>query len=166
MKQNWWKYLGVVLVLYSVVVGLLRPLNPGVLQVNPISIEAGKSYDLNITSYNTDFQSGDDIQSYLKINDTFGIQSKRVEILAPNEVRATFDIPQKLPSIVQRDVYSIILSADRIGTFIRPRAVSIVQSEITLLGTLKKQQKLIFRSELYFTNPFEIYSTMFLCGLV
>ena len=136
MKQNWWKYLAVALVLYSVVAGLMRPLNPGILKVNPISIQAGQSYDITIATYNTDFQSGDDIQSYLKINDTFGIQSQRVVVLAPNELKATFDIPQKLPSIVQREVYSIILSTEREGTFIRPRAVSIVQREIDIAGAI------------------------------
>ncbi len=136
MKKNWWKFLAVALVLYSIIAGLIRPLNPGILQVDPFSLESGKTYDLSIASYNTDFTNGDDIQSYIKINDTFGIQSQSVQILAPNEIKATFVIPPKLPNIVQRDVYSIILSVDELGTFIRPRAVSIVQKEIDLAGAI------------------------------
>lgn len=136
MEKNWWKFLAVGLVLYSVVAGLLRPLNPGILSVDPFALEAGKNYDLNISAYNTDFVKGDDIQSYIKINDTFGIQSQVVKILAPNEIIATFSIPAKLPNIVQRDAYSIILSADKIGTFIRPRAISIVQKEIDIAGAI------------------------------
>ena len=136
MKKNWWKFLAAGLVLYSVVAGMLRPLNPGILNVDPFSLEAGQSYDLNISAYNTDFAVGDVIQSFIKINDTFGIQSQHVKIVAPNELIATFAIPQKLPNIVQRDAYSIILSKDKLGTFIRPRAVSIVQKEIDIAGAI------------------------------
>jgi len=136
MKKNWWKYLASVLVLYAIVAGISRPLNPGILQVNPAALEAGQTYDLAIATYNTHFQAGDQVDAFIKINDTFGIQSQTVIVLASNELKASFDIPVKLPSILQRERYSIILSANGIGTFIRPSAVSIVQKEIDIDGAI------------------------------
>ncbi len=136
MKRNWWKYLGAALVLYAIIVGISRPLNPGILQIDPIALEAGQTYDLNIATYNTNFTNGSDVDAFIKINDTFGIQSQSVVILEHNELKASFVIPEKLPSILQRERYSIILSADGLGTFIRPSALSIVQKEIDLNGAI------------------------------
>ena len=132
MKKNWWKYLTVVLILYVIIAGISRPLNSGILQINPIALEAGKSYDLDIATYNTDFEAGQVIDAFIKINDTFGIQSTNVIVKAQNQLVAKFEIPTLLPNIVSRDNYTIILSTDRIGTFLRPRAVSIVQKEIDI----------------------------------
>lgn len=136
MKKNWWKYLGALLVLYAIIIGIYRPLNPGILKISNYNVIAGGTYDFDISTYNTDFQSGDDIDAFIKINDTFGIQSSKVEVIDFNFIKATFDIPAKLPNIVNRDAYSLIISASGVGSFVRPGGIFITQKVIDLEGAI------------------------------
>jgi len=136
MKKNWWKYLAVILLLYSIVFGLLRPLNPGILQVSPIAVKAGTTETFNIATYNTKFDASNDIKAYLKINDTFGIQNIGLEVQAENEIKATFDIPAKLPHMLKRAGITMIIEEENHGTFIRPNSVSISQEVIDLNGAI------------------------------
>lgn len=141
MKNDWWKYLAAILLLYCIVAGLLRPLNPGILEVNPISVKSGDTYTFNIETYNTDFISTSDIRAYIKINDTFGIQNTTVEILGANELKATFDVPLLLPNILKRSNYTLILDTEAYGTFSRPNAISIGQNNIDLAGAIASWPK-------------------------
>jgi len=136
MTRNWWKYLSVLLLLYAIIVGIYRPLNPGILKISNYSLEAGGTYDVDISTYNTSFEPEQDIEVFIKINDTFGIQSRRMEVISFNQIRATFEIPTKLPNILNRDAYSLIVSATGVGTFVRPGGISISQKIIDLDGAI------------------------------
>jgi len=136
MTRNWWKYLSVLLLLYAIIVGIYRPLNPGILKISNYSLEAGGTYDVDISTYNTSFEPEQDIEVFIKINDTFGIQSSRMEVISFNQIRATFEIPTKLPNILNRDAYSLIVSATGVGTFVRPGGISISQKIIDLDGAI------------------------------
>jgi len=136
MMKNWWKILAVLLLLYCIVAGIMRPLNPGILQVSPISIEAGTTQEFTIATYNTNFEPNQEIDAFIKINDAYGIQNTKIEVVAPNELKAIFDVPNKLPNILKRQSYTMILSADKLGAFARPNAVSIVQKDLDLDGAM------------------------------
>jgi len=136
MKKNWWKYLAVILLLYCIVAGLWRPLNPGILQVSPLAMRAGNTQTFDIATYNTDFDANSDLTAYIKINDTFGIQHSSLEILAGNEINATFDVPRKLPHVLKTTGYSLILDAKNHGAFARPNAVTITQDTIDIAGAI------------------------------
>ena len=136
MKNNWWKYLAAILLVYSIVAGMLRPLNPGILNVAPIAIQSGTTQEFNIATYNTNFDDIADLKVYLKINDTFGIQNTKLEVIAANELKATFDVPQKLPQVLKRNAYSLIIDSKKQGAFIRPNAVSISQKTIDIEGAI------------------------------
>jgi heme exporter protein C len=132
MKNNWWKYLAAILLIYAIVAGMLRPLNPGILTIAPFSIQSGTTQDFTVATYNTNFTANDDIKAYVKINDTFGIQNTKLEVLAPNQLKVTFDVPELLPQVLKRNGYSLIIDSPKQGAFIRPNAISIVQKNIDL----------------------------------
>ncbi|MBK8879949.1 MAG: hypothetical protein IPN74_15830 [Haliscomenobacter sp.] len=51
--QTWWKALGVVLLVYTFIAGLLIPLKPGISSVHPSNATAGEEVILEIKGYNT-----------------------------------------------------------------------------------------------------------------
>lgn len=55
-KTNWWKYLGVLLILYSIIAGLYIPLGPGIMEVTPSELRQGESNTILITGKNTHFK--------------------------------------------------------------------------------------------------------------
>jgi heme exporter protein C len=71
MKQNWWKYLGALLLVYSFWMGVRTPLEPGIITATSDSASTSEApFTVSITTYNTNFNSAcRDLQVWL-INDT------------------------------------------------------------------------------------------------
>ena len=69
MKNNWWKILGIILLLYAFLFGVLTPLKPGLPSVYPINGQAGSTITLNISGYNTHFDETDQQRVWLKLAD-------------------------------------------------------------------------------------------------
>ena len=51
-KKNWWKYLGILLILFSMVGGLLTPLKVSLTAVSPYDLVAGKTQEIDLSIYN------------------------------------------------------------------------------------------------------------------
>lgn len=107
-KNNWWKYLGVLLVLYSLVAGLYIPLGPGIMEVSPSELQQGETNSVLITGHGTHFK---DNQSSLKVWIKHGEKNycaNSVTVQDNEKIAAIFDIPgldtkQPLHLVVNND---------------------------------------------------------------
>src|SRR5690606_14247470 len=84
----WWKFLSVALLLFASIAALRAPLAPALVHATPDRLATGTTA-ITITGYNTSFTS--DHQVYL-INSKERLCAGRVEIIAPNMIKATFNI--------------------------------------------------------------------------
>ena len=84
----WWKFLSVALLLFASIAALRTPLAPALVHATPDRLATGTTA-ITITGYNTSFTS--DHQVYL-INSKERLCAGRVEIIAPNMIKATFNI--------------------------------------------------------------------------
>lgn len=91
---QWWKILGILLFLYVLIAGLLIPLNPGVLRISPASVAAGSSVPVVITGYNSHYNHDPHaVDVWMRIDSTFGVVAKSVQVNSDRELIAHFDIP-------------------------------------------------------------------------
>lgn len=49
----WWKWMSIVLFVYVITRGLLVPLKPGILNINPSRFQVGQSVEFEIEGYNS-----------------------------------------------------------------------------------------------------------------
>jgi heme exporter protein C len=98
------KAIAVLLVFYSLVAGMLVPLNTGIYQVTPMSVDAGEDVQLKAKAYNAAYSDTEQIEARLRLNEETAICAKRIEIESTSEVNLFFDIPSgKLPIEGGRD---------------------------------------------------------------
>ena len=134
MRQNWWKFLGIAILIYTVVVGMSVPLKPGILRFDSVSIGQNGNDSLRVThgevhkfrvkAYNTNFE-GNDNTAWLKLDSIGAVKAEKIDVVNDTEVDLTFKIPNHFPL---RDTFqSLTLVTYNIedGTAILPDAVAI-----------------------------------------
>lgn len=124
--QKWWKYIGILILFYVFVAGFIVPLRPGILEVSLSRLVCGQNADLNIVTYNTQFdQSTSDLQVFLKLDSTHVLRADHLEVISRKEIKATFEIPRALPSDDQVSSATLIVADINSGYLIMPSAVVI-----------------------------------------
>ena len=134
MRQNWWKFLGIAILIYSVVIGMSTPLKPGVLRMDPMSIGQngndslrilhGETHKFRIKGYNTNFIDNENT-AWLKLDSIGSVKAKKINIVNDTEIDLTFDIPEHFP---QRDTFeslTLVLYNKEDGPAILPDAVFV-----------------------------------------
>jgi heme exporter protein C len=124
---SWWKWLSVILLLYTFLAGLLIPLGPGITSVNPNNLNVADSMPLGISAYNTRFDEASEISVWLRIPPAFAIEADEVTKVSANELIAHFRVPPHLP--VEKEVVpaTLVIDSDADGFFIMPDAVFLTQ---------------------------------------
>lgn len=117
--KHWWKFLCVVLIIFSIVAGLLVPLGPGISDLFPVTVSPSSIVTINITGYNTHFDK-DKPQFWLK-NDTIAICASDIKIQDRRNAKITFSIPERLP---QR-TFTLIGASSYDGLFLLDNALMI-----------------------------------------
>ncbi len=130
-KQSWWKALGVIILLYVFVMGMVTPLGSGILEVEPRSIESGTQSTFVVNTYNT-LQNIESTNAWIRLDSVNAIKAKETKWLSDNQLKITFDIPTYLPTENLTDMYSLIISDPENGAFVRPSALSITQKNVNL----------------------------------
>jgi heme exporter protein C len=97
--KNFYKILGVVLVLYSLVAGMLIPLSTGIMEVSPRIANGGEPLALKVKGYNADFlKDKDNYEARIRLNRKQAICANKVVVENNQELTLFFDIPLgKLP---------------------------------------------------------------------
>jgi len=165
MRKSWWKILGVLLLLYVHIFGLLMPLKPGIYSVYPGKAITGSTAVINIQGYNTNFdKESDKIKAWLKLDESFSLKASRIEVVNAINLKATFDIPNQFPVEGKIQTFTMVLDHLTDGFCVTPSAVTVTQpSDLAQLNanawtqnpiqnlTLVKKFNFPFRNILYET---------------
>lgn len=129
VKKHWWKVLGVLIVGYTLVAGLIVPLKPGIIGVNPKNAKAGDSLRIEVIGYNTHFKTGkQDLKIWLKGDTTFFLEGQKVSVVDDNLLGVTFVIPTVLPFERKVVDFSLLIQNDIDGPFILPSAIFVTHN--------------------------------------
>ncbi len=131
MHIRWWKYLAVIILIYTFIGGMLIPLGPGVSSSELAQSETGKHLDLQIKTYNIPQYTG--LEGYLRL-DSFLLKANdiRVKNSATNTLVLGFDLPPYLPVKDTQVDASLIVFQPESGSAILPTAVFLKQSEVNV----------------------------------
>ncbi|MEZ4948869.1 MAG: cytochrome c biogenesis protein CcsA [Saprospiraceae bacterium] len=97
MLKHWWKILGVLLLLFAFIVGLLTPLRPGINAISPSSAEFGTDLELLLSGYNLELNPANTPNLILWIDGDHIINAKEVAISGDSQIKASFSIPNEIP---------------------------------------------------------------------
>lgn len=146
MKSNWWKLLGILILIYTVIVGMSVPLKPGVLRIDPLSIGVGgndslrlsygETHKFRIKGYNTNFTKNDN-SAWLKLDSIGAIKSKEVVVINDTELDLVFKLPENYPLRDTFESMTLVLHNEVDGPSILPDAVS-VRSNLGASGDLSE----------------------------
>lgn len=129
--KHWWKILGVLLIIYSFVMGMLTPLRTGITEVSPSSASSGEKVTLDVRGYNSYyFMAKEEMGAWLKLDSVHILEAVKIEVEDNRYLKAEFDLPVELPS--DRDVQdaTLILDHPTDGASVYPAAVFIKKSEL------------------------------------
>ncbi|MBT8219225.1 MAG: cytochrome c biogenesis protein [Bacteroidia bacterium] len=132
MIDGWyWKFIGVGLIIYSMIVGMLVPLKPSIELVAPSAAKTGQQINLEVTGYNTNYSGSASIRAWLKDEEGNAVLSKNVTVINAQNLVANFDIPGFLPSSDRVVPFTLILDHPVDGAMVSPDAVFITQDSIS-----------------------------------
>lgn len=123
--KEWWKILGVVLVLYSLIAGMLIPLGPGIAGVEVKEAKPGQTLSMLIVGYNTTFKDNEQKLKAVLHSQGKAIESNKVVVSNNNQLEAQFDIPLGFPDSPQLRPFALIIEQAGKGTAVLPGAVHI-----------------------------------------
>ena len=127
--KNWWKILGVLLLIYSFTVGMLIPLKPGVYSTSPFKLEAGKNGVVNIYGYNTNYTKvKTPIRVWLTQDDEHAIAASSVKVISDNHLMANFSMPTYYPGDSEATSLSLWVDSDADGAATFPDAISVIDN--------------------------------------
>jgi len=123
----WWKTLSVLLVLYSLAVGMFVPLKPGIAYVGPETAKSGDTLRLTIHGYNTFYtrSRAEDIRVWLQYDSASAVLGKDLKVLNDTMVEATFHFPSDLPRPSPSVMLNAILDHPSDGVSLLPSAVEL-----------------------------------------
>lgn len=131
MRKNWWKILGVAIMVYVFVAGLLVPLKPGITKVSPGSAKTGEVLELAVLGYNSSFSELSSQQkAWLKLDNTYLLEATNIAVEDERNLKLTFAIPQFLPVAVRVQDFALILDNPIDGPSVLPAAVFVTQDSI------------------------------------
>ncbi|MBR9922864.1 MAG: cytochrome c biogenesis protein CcsA [Bacteroidetes bacterium] len=126
IRRHWWKALGVIILIYVFIAGMLVPLKPGIQQVSPRSADSGERINLEVTGYNTDYPTdGNNIRAWLKLDSIYSLSAKATQSASRKVLNIEFELPADLPQAVEVMPASLIVDDPKSGAHVLPDAVFI-----------------------------------------
>lgn len=128
--KNWWKIIGIILVLYTLTVGMLVPLKPGIPEVSPSNAKTGELVTVQIKGYNSHYQTANLNRVWLKLDNDRSMLASNVQVLNENKLSATFSIPKYLPSSDKVVPFSLVVDNEIDGASVLPSALFVTQQSV------------------------------------
>ncbi|MCB0664512.1 MAG: cytochrome c biogenesis protein CcsA [Saprospiraceae bacterium] len=141
-KRDWWKLLGVILIIYSLIFGMLVPLGPGIVRVHPVRTIAGSTLEMNVEGYNSHYDESE-VSAWLKLDERFALEASRVDVIDRRHLTAIFEIPVAFPRPDSIHVLSLILYNEIDGHSILPQAIFAKSDPAVPSGAQAWQDKVI-----------------------
>jgi heme exporter protein C len=125
MKDWWWKILGLAIVFFTLVFGMITPLKPGILSVTPSSFLEGEKITVDVAAYNSNFSDSNGSIAYLRIDKGQYIPSGGTIVKDRNHIQFDFTIPANVTALESTVLASLIVTNEEDGYFTLPSAISI-----------------------------------------
>ena len=94
MKKHWWKALGVLIIFYTFFAGILIPLKPGILSLEPAIIQAGSTARFTVEGYNTHFKQAENkLNAWLVRKDGRLLPSSQKLVGSETDLQLEFQVP-------------------------------------------------------------------------
>jgi len=135
-KKDWWKFLGVLLMLYTLIAGFKIPLKPGVLDFSKSKAYVGQVFDIDIETYNTQLSKAPS-NVWLLLSDDRLIKASKVNTKDDNHISASIPIPSDLSFTSKSIPATIVIDNEVDGFFLYPEGVRIMQSDQANQSTIK-----------------------------
>ncbi len=130
MKNNWWKILGVLLIIYSFLAGLLVPLRTGISDATPASFKAGQEITINVLGYNSFYTTDPaSLRAWLKMEDR-SLAAQNIKVLNDRELQLQFNLPAYLPTDRKVQAFTLIVDSPTDGAAILPDGIYVTQEKI------------------------------------
>ncbi|MCB0618841.1 MAG: cytochrome c biogenesis protein CcsA [Saprospiraceae bacterium] len=131
MLKHWWKILGVAILFYVFVAGLLVPLKTGISAVSPQKVAPGESFTLEVTGYNSRYtQAQGQIRAWLKQDEAHALAAGSVTVLDDRRLQLAFAMPEYLPSDKKVQVLTLLIDDPVDGAHVLPSAMFVTQDSI------------------------------------
>ena len=127
--KHWWKILGVLLMIYSIVAGLAIPLKPGIYDASPSKANTGEVFEINAVGYLTQFDNvKNNTRAWLKVDNEHAIAATSFQTTSLNESKISFNIPDNLPTKDRVVDATLIIDSQVDGSLVFPSAVFITNT--------------------------------------
>lgn len=128
MKKRWWKILCMILMIYAVVAGFLFPLSPATHYIDNSSANTGTPFSVSVFGYNTSYLKADKpVRVWLRRDSAFQLCAADVKVVNDRELKAIFNIPERIAEKPRVLNMSLIVDSDADGYSVLPGAVSLTQ---------------------------------------
>lgn len=159
--KNWWKYLAVVLILYTLVAGMKIPLKPGILSCTPTKITTGIDQVIRIQAYNMHCDSAEEVNVWLRLDSINYIKAKNINVISSNVVDATFNVGQDILG-EEKKVLTLVVDNELDGFAPVPSAIYIEKGlDIEGTATTTFPKTAIKEADLFrFPFQYPLYETI------
>ncbi|MEM9548426.1 MAG: cytochrome c biogenesis protein CcsA [Bacteroidota bacterium] len=130
----WWKILGILILIYTVIAGMSIPLKPGIERADSLSmgvngnskssITSGETHIFRIEGYNTNYNNNEN-SAWLKLDSIGAVKASKFEVLGDREARVHFTIPNSFPARDTFQQLTMIIYNSEDGPSILPEAVTV-----------------------------------------
>jgi heme exporter protein C len=130
LKQTWWKYMTVLILLYVLIGGLLVPLGPGITSVYPLTFASDSAVDFSLVGFGTHFQDAKDVQVWFKNGTDFYCAGK-TELGGNDIMKVTFSFPKKNITKSGSHSFDVVVNDKLDGTISLRDAVTVFPIAVT-----------------------------------
>lgn len=140
MKSNWWKFLGILILIYAVIVGMSVPLKPGIERVDSLtmgtngnsasSIVSGENHIFRIVGYNTNYVEKDN-HAWLRLDSLGAIKATKFEAINNREAKIHFSIPKTFPVRGEYQPLSLVVFNEADGPSVLPDAITVKTDSVS-----------------------------------
>ena len=134
MRAMWWKILGILILIYTVIAGMSIPIKPGIERVDSLSIGVNGNSNTSITSgethifrvegYNTNYEDNENA-AWLKLDSIGAVKASKFESLGNQEAHIHFELPTTFPARDTFQQLTMIIYNVEDGPSILPDAVTV-----------------------------------------
>jgi len=136
IKNNWWKILSVLLMLYVLTVGMLTPMKSGIYGVDSISLKASENTVVRVEGYNSNYDKATDLRAWLKFDSTHIIKAKRISVIDYKMADIAFDLNVTLPGTSEVLPATLIIDNEMDGYSIFPEGLVVTRNKMEGLKPL------------------------------
>ncbi|MBK7232532.1 MAG: cytochrome c biogenesis protein CcsA [Saprospiraceae bacterium] len=160
----WWKWMSIVLFVYVITRGLLVPLKPGILNINPSRFQVGQSVEFEIEGYNS-FYTKATPRVFFKISDQYLCRADSIEVISETKLKIKHLFHNYLPVNQKIVMASVIVDSEVDGASVMPSKLILSQDSIELeegiaAWTLDKPAQFNLKHKYHFPFRNILYETI------